>query len=44
VLQEEAMSDLNGWQIAGIVVLALIVLGLLFNMKDIARYIKIRSM
>ena len=44
VLQEEAMSDLNGWQIAGIVVLALIVLGLLLNMKDIVRYIKIRSM
>ena len=44
MLQEEAMSDLNGWQIAGIVVLALIVLGLLFNMKDIVRYMKIRSM
>jgi hypothetical protein len=38
------MSDLTGWQITGIVVLALIVLGLLFNIKDIVRYIKIRSM
>jgi hypothetical protein len=38
------MNDLNGWQIAGIVVLALIVLGLLFTMKDIIRYIKMRSM
>ena len=44
VLREKFMSDLTGWQITGIVVLALIVLGLLFNIKDIVRYIKIRSM
>lgn len=35
---------MNGWEIFGVVVLALIVLGVLVNLKDIIRYLKIRSM
>jgi len=35
---------MNGWQIAGLVVLVLIVLGVLVNARDIARYLRIRSM
>lgn len=35
---------MNGWEIAGIVILALIVLAVLINMKDLVRYIKIRNM
>jgi hypothetical protein len=35
---------MNGWQIAGLVVLGLIVLGVLVNARDIARYLRIRSM
>jgi len=35
---------MNGWQITGCVVLAIIVLLVLLNIKDIARYIRIRSL
>jgi Family of unknown function (DUF6893) len=35
---------MNGWGIAGLVVLAVIVLGVLVNAHDIARYLRIRSM
>lgn len=35
---------MSGWEIFGIIVLALIVLFLLLNAKDIARYLRIRSM
>ena len=35
---------MNGWQIAGLVVLGIIVLGVLVNARDIARYLRIRSM
>ena len=35
---------MSGWTIFGIVVLALIVFGILVNLKDIKRYLKIRSM
>jgi hypothetical protein len=35
---------MSGWQIFGLVVLGVIVLGLLFNARDIARYFRIRSM
>ena len=35
---------MNGWQIAGLVVLVLIVLVVLMNARDIARYLRIRSM
>jgi hypothetical protein len=35
---------MNGWQIAGLVVLGLIVLGVLVNARDIVRYFRIRSM
>jgi len=38
------MNDLSGWEIFGIVVLALIVLAVLFNLRDIMRYLRIRSM
>ena len=35
---------MSGWAIFGIVVLALIVFGILVNLKDIKRYLRIRSM
>jgi hypothetical protein len=35
---------MNGWGVFGVVVLAVIVLGVLVNARDIARYFKIRSM
>lgn len=35
---------MNGWWIVGIVVLAIIVIGLAVNAKDIKRYMRIRSM
>lgn len=35
---------MSGWEIFGLVVLAVIVLGVLVNLKDIIRYLKIRSM
>lgn len=35
---------MGGWEIAGIIIVALIVLMILFNIKDLIRYIKIRSM
>jgi hypothetical protein len=35
---------MNGWGIVGVVVLAIVVLGVLANARDIARYLKIRSM
>lgn len=35
---------MNGWQIFGAVVLGVIVLGVLVNARDIARYLRIRSM
>jgi hypothetical protein len=35
---------MNGWEIAGIVIVAIIILFLLFNAKDLYRYIKISSM
>ena len=38
------LSDVNGWGITGIVIGILVVIAILFNIKDIARYIKISSM
>ena len=35
---------MSGWMIFGIIVLAVIVLGILVNLRDIKRYLKIRSM
>lgn len=35
---------MSGWWIFGLIVLALIVLAILPNLKDIIRYIKIRQM
>jgi hypothetical protein len=35
---------MSGWEIFGIVVVALVVLALLWNARDIARYLRIRSM
>jgi hypothetical protein len=35
---------MNGWQIFGWVVLAIVVLLVLLNIKDLLRYIRIRSM
>ena len=35
---------MSGWEIAGIIILALIVGLILFNLKDLIRYIKISSM
>ncbi len=35
---------MSGWEIAGIIILALIVIGILFNIKDLIRYLKIRAM
>lgn len=35
---------MSGWEIFWIIVLVLIVIGILVNMKDIARYMKIRNM
>jgi hypothetical protein len=35
---------MNGWEIAGIVIAAIIVLLLLMNAKDIYRYVRISSM
>ena len=37
-------SDMNGLEIAGVVVGAIIVVGLLVNAKDLLRYFKISSM
>ena len=38
------MSEMSGWEIFGIVVAALIVLAVLWNLRDILRYLRIRSM
>jgi hypothetical protein len=35
---------MNGWEIAGIVILVIIVLFLLMNAKDLSRYLKISNM
>lgn len=35
---------MSGWGIFGLVVLAVIVIVVLLNLKDIIRYLKIRSM
>ncbi len=35
---------MSGWEIAGIIILALIVGLIVFNLKDLIRYIKISSM
>lgn len=35
---------MNGWQIFGLVVAAVIVFGVAVNAHDIARYLRIRSM
>lgn len=35
---------MSGWMIFGIIVLAVFVLGILVNLRDIKRYLKIRSM
>ncbi len=35
---------MSGWTIFGIVVAAVIVIGILANLRDIRRYLKIRSM
>jgi hypothetical protein len=37
-------SKMNGWEIAGIVVGAVVLLMVLINIKDLFRYIKISSM
>jgi len=37
-------AAMSGWEIAGIIILALIVGLILFNLKDLIRYIKISSM
>jgi hypothetical protein len=38
------MSNLSGCQIAGIVIGALVVLGIVLTLPDIAKYIKLKSM
>jgi hypothetical protein len=38
------MNNLTGCQIAGIVVGAVIVIGILMNVPDIAKWIKLKSM
>jgi hypothetical protein len=35
---------MNGWEIFGIVVAALIVIAIPFNLRDLIRYLKIRAM
>ncbi len=35
---------MSGWEIAGIIILALIVIVILANLKDLIRYMKIRAM
>ncbi|WP_407340473.1 DUF6893 family small protein [Methylocapsa polymorpha] len=35
---------MSGWTIFGLIVVVLIILAILFNLKDIRRYIKISSM
>jgi hypothetical protein len=35
---------MNGWQIAGVAVSAIILIGILANGKDLLRYIRISSM
>lgn len=35
---------MNGWQIAGIVIGGVVLFEVLLNARDIARYLKIRSM
>jgi hypothetical protein len=35
---------MNGWEIAGVVVGAVLVIGVLANIKDLFRYLKISSM
>jgi hypothetical protein len=35
---------MNGWEIAGLVIVAIILLEILINIKDIFRYVKISSM
>lgn len=35
---------MNGWAIFGLVILLLILVGVLVNLRDIKRYIKIRRM
>ena len=37
-------AAMSGWGIAGIIILALIVGMIVFNLKDLIRYIKISSM
>jgi hypothetical protein len=43
-LPHDKEAKMNGWEIAGVVILAIIVLELLINIKDLFRYIKISSM
>jgi hypothetical protein len=38
------LGELSGWEIFWVVVLAVIVLAVLFNLRDILRYLRIRSM
>lgn len=35
---------MNGWEIAGVVVGAIVLIGVLTNAKDLLRYLKISSM
>lgn len=35
---------MSGWEIAGIIILALMVILILANLKDLIRYMKIRAM
>jgi hypothetical protein len=37
-------DDMNGWEIAGVVVGAIVLIGVLTNAKDLLRYLKISSM
>ncbi|HEX4506909.1 MAG TPA: hypothetical protein VH722_14355 [Alphaproteobacteria bacterium] len=37
-------EDMNGWEIAGAVIGAVVVIGVLVNLKDLFRYLKISSM
>ena len=40
----DMFNNMSGWEIFWVVVLAVIVLAVLFNLRDILRYLRIRSM
>jgi hypothetical protein len=40
----ERRDEMNGWEIAGAVVGALVLIGVVVNLKDLLRYLRISSM